>query len=71
MQDILNPPGGRMQRNLHVVPDPDSPGWLVLEMSDQEAFDWDHAHYGKVVAIENLLEIREPTYLGLTPGPEG
>ncbi len=44
---------------IHVYPDPDGPGWLVLEMDDQEAFAWDCAHYGEMVALANWQEIHE------------
>ena len=43
--------------NLHVVPDPDSDRWLVLELTDQEAFAWDAERYGAQVALENWREI--------------
>ena len=45
--------------HLHVVPDPDGDGWLVLELTDQEAFAWDREHYGESVALENWREIHE------------
>ena len=45
---------------LHVVPDPDSDGWIALELTDQEAFEWDREHYGEDVALENWRILQEP-----------
>lgn len=44
---------------------------VMRAMSDQEVFDWDCAHYGKAVAIQNLTDSPEPHVLRLRPGPEG
>ena len=41
----------------HVRPNPDGPGWIVVEQTDQEAFAWDRDHYGIVVALENWREV--------------
>lgn len=60
---------------IHVLSDPDGPGWLVLTMTAQEAFDWDRLNYGCSVALANQEILREVQKLSplirLTPGPEG
>lgn len=48
-----------MKTRIHVVPDPDCEGgWLTLEMTDQEAFEWDREHYGDAIAIQNAEILR-------------
>lgn len=59
------------ERRSHVVPDPDSDGWLVLQMTDQEAFEWDCEHYGKSVALANWGTIHHDSPLKVEPGAEG
>lgn len=60
-----------LRTRLHVVPDPESSGWLVLEMTDQEAFDWDREHYGEPIAITNLQCLQdEPDRLRIPMGGE-
>jgi hypothetical protein len=50
-----------MKTRIHVVPDPDHEGgWLTLEMTDQEAFEWDRAHYGEAIALQNAELLRGP-----------
>ena len=59
---------------IHVRPNPDGPGWLVIEQTDQEAFAWDQEHYGETVALENWREIHEWRDAGRPPAlrlPDG
>lgn len=50
-----------MKTRIHVVPDPDiEGGWTWLELTDQEAFEWDKEHYGEAVALENWKAMQEP-----------
>ena len=56
---------------IHVVPDPESDGWLVLEMTDQEAFEWDCEHYGRSVALDNWEILHRDDPLKVVPGAEG
>ena len=58
-------------QNFHVVPDPESDGWLVLPMTDQEAFDWDREHYGESTALLNWQEMHRTRRLQANPGAEG
>jgi hypothetical protein len=50
-----------MATRIHVYPDPDSDGWIWLELTDQEAFEWDREHYGEAVALENWKAMRGPS----------
>ena len=59
------------QRRIHVVPDPESDGWLTLHITDQEAFEWDRQHYGESVAVANWEELHRDDSLKVVPGAEG
>lgn len=58
-------------KNFHVVPDPDSDGWLVIEMTDQEAFEWDREHHGESIAVLNWQEMQKEYLLRIDVGGEG
>ena len=48
-----------MKTRIHVLPDPKSDGWLVIHMTDQEAFEWDQKHYGESIALLNQQELQQ------------
>ena len=59
------------ETRIHVVPDPESDGWLVLEMTDQEAFEWDRKHYGESIALLNWQDLQLDDSVKVVPGGEG
>ena len=54
--------------HLHIYPNPDGEGFLVMQMTDQEAFAWDYEHYGNTVALENWRGTYEWRAMGRPPG---
>lgn len=58
------------ETRIHVVPDPESDGWLVMEKTDQEAFEWDRLHYGESVALLNWQDMQRDHPLRVEAGPE-
>ena len=52
----------------HVRPNPDGPGWIVIEQTDQQAFAWDREHYGETVALANWQDTHEWRAMGRPAG---
>ena len=44
--------------SFHIRPDPDCEGaWLVMEQTDQEAYEYDREGYGESLALANWQEL--------------
>lgn len=59
---------------IYIYPNPDGEGFLVMQMTDQEAFVWDCEHYGIDVALANWQEIFDWRAMGRPIGlhvPDG
>jgi hypothetical protein len=56
---------------MHVRPNPWGEGWLVIPLTDQEAYELDRQQFGEVIALANLQTLQESSPLQVTMGGEG
>lgn len=43
---------------IHVRPDPNSSGWLMMHQTDQQAFEYDREYHGESTALLNLQNVQ-------------